>query len=693
MGRPTDWFLLGGDPAPGNVHDMQEASRAWGKNAERLGEASDVLQRVTIDGTGSTVEAIRTLLSRDAALIGIYRNACETNANVYLSWASSLEGFQAEADRLHVQAEQAQQEQAYGHTLLNIPAPSPVFSDATARPNPLQGLWEVDRSRGRGILEITNRALAELQRQADDLRSRYKNEGNRIADALHVPTPSEAAQQAHLDTSIPVGNGALSALLNPGKDPQLKQLNSLRDKVDAGDADARAEYLALLAALSPAQLALYGVWNPKAARNPIPAHVGEDVLAARSWWASLPEASKAALAAAVPGIIGNLNGVPYADRAKANKTNIDAICNDPSSTDATKNTLDIIKKGMEPKRDLAGNPIASRSVISFDLNNGKPLAALAIGDMDTAGNVTWNIPGMGTTIDDGLESWTDSAQDLYGAQRRALTIRGQGLMTSAVVAWIGYDTPAMPPSPDVVLPYKALKGSDHLAAALDGFHTTRDGAAAGLPKVHMVAHSYGTTTATYALTKTHFNIDTITMFGSAGIDPEAVPNASALNVNTGPDQKPAVYVTQASNDLVAPNGGILGSRVVGERMSQSEWVRVSPSDPDFGGHNFSSEGGYDPTTGIAYKMVTGHGAEGQDDDFGILTTTKEHGYMDLGTESAYNIALTSTGHGDQIQTLVPLKREWIPARPDPDSPFGFNIDPGRIHIDESDQDPATLAKG
>jgi hypothetical protein len=529
---------------------MQEASRAWGKNAERLGDASDVLQRLTVDGTGSTVEAVRTLLLRDAALIGVYRNVCETNANVYLSWASSLEGFQAEADRLHVQAEQAQQEQAYGHTLLNIPAPSPLFSEETSRPHPLQGLWELDRSRGRGILEITNQALAELQRQADDLRSRYRNEGNRLADALHVPTPSDAARQANLDTSIPVGNGALSALLNPGKDPQLNKLNSLRDQLNTGNADARAEYLALLAALTPAQLALYGLLNPDAAKNPIPAHVGEDVLAARNWWVSLSDASKAALTAAVPGIIGNLNGLPYADRARANKTTIDALYNDPNTTDATKKTLDTIKKALEPKLDLAGNPVGARSVISLDLNNGKPLAALAIGNMDTAGNVTWNIPGMSTTIDDGLKSWTMSAQDLFDDQRGAYDALKLADPGTAVVSWVGYDTPTL--SPEVLMPYKAVEGGNRLAVALDGFHTTRDGSAAGQPKVNVLAHSYGTTASSYALTKTHFNVDTVTFFGSAGIDSQAVPDAFALHVNDGSDNQPAVHVTHASNDLISP---------------------------------------------------------------------------------------------------------------------------------------------
>ncbi len=175
MGRPTDWSLLGGsDPAPGSVPDMQEASRAWGENAGRLADAQDVLGRVRLDGAGSTVEAVQTLLLRDAALISVYRAACETNANIYRSWASSLEGFQAEADRLRVHAEQEQLEQAQGLALLHAQAPPSPFSDLATRPSPMQELWRMDRKRGSLILQGSNQTLAELQRQAGDLRERYR---------------------------------------------------------------------------------------------------------------------------------------------------------------------------------------------------------------------------------------------------------------------------------------------------------------------------------------------------------------------------------------------------------------------------------------------------------------------------------------------------------------------------------------
>ena len=190
----------------------------------------------------------------------------------------------------------------------------------------------MDRQRGSVVLQGSNQALAELQRQAEDLRDRYKSEGNRLADALHVPTPSEAVQQAHLDTDVPVGDGALAALLDPGKDPQLNRLNGLRDQTNAGNAGARAESLALLAALTPAQLALYGALEPGRGQEPHPCRHqrgrpgGKELVGgARSRQQSGTDRGRA-------GISGNLNGVPYADRAKANKPTIDAVYNDPGSS-------------------------------------------------------------------------------------------------------------------------------------------------------------------------------------------------------------------------------------------------------------------------------------------------------------------------------------------------------------------------
>lgn len=335
-------------------------------------------------------------------------------------------------------------------------------------------------------------------------------------------------------------------------------------------------------------------------------------------------------------------------------------------------------------------------MISFDLNNGKPLGAIAIGNLDTAKNVTWNIPGMGTTVDDGMESWGHSAQDLYNGQKDAydsLYLKDPG---HAVVAWIGYDTPEKPPEgsqflnpvkdvegTEVLKLDKAQAGSQKLAAALDGFYATRwDGNSLDQPKNNVVAHSYGTTTSAYALTKTHYPVDTVTFFASAGIDLHAVTNAAAMNV-AKVDGQPAVYATQAFDDRVAPYAGIGGSDLLGIGTLDPKVGRFSPQLPGWGAHSFSSDGGYDPQTGVPYKMVTGHDAQGHSDKFSFFSATTGHGYLDPGTESSHNIALTSIGHGDSITPLVPLHQTL---------PSGIHLDPWETISDESKQDPATLGK-
>lgn len=378
----------------------------------------------------------------------------------------------------------------------------------------------------------------------------------------------------------------------------------------------------------------------------------------KSWWAELSDGQQAALIVAAPGIIGNLNGVPYATRTKADKANLDAAFNDPRTSQETKDAVQSIYGALDARKGSKGGSTAERGLVSFDLDTdgGKPLAAVAIGDLDTAGNVTWNVPGMGTTVEDGLDSWTKSAQDLYDGQLRVLGKPESGA-SNAVVSWVGYDTPDGPPSGEVLSTEKAKAGGEKLAAALDGFRDTR-GSTAGAagspsPTLHVVAHSYGTTTASSALIKTTHQVDSVTFLGSAGVEWREIGTAQDLHVVRDGEGKAQVYVTAASQDRVAPLG-IGGS---GIRGREGRW---SPSDAWFGGNNFSSEGGYDPDTGKVYKRTTGHDAKGwaaPESKDSWLAATGDHGYLDPDTESAHNIALSSTGRGGQIKALIQLKHE------------------------------------
>ncbi|VXB77442.1 conserved hypothetical protein [Arthrobacter sp. 9V] len=428
---------------------------------------------------------------------------------------------------------------------------------------------------------------------------------------------------------------------------RLKDLET----AEVGDAAGALEMLELWRTLTPGQLLDYGMAESDFLRSGFTSP--PLVVQVRDWWAGLSAEQQAALLVAAPGVIGNLNGVPYKARARANRVNLDSVFKDPRTSETDKAALQVIYDALEPADRRSAAP--ERSIMSFTPEeNGKPFVAVAIGDLDTATNVTWNVPGMRTTVADGLESWTKSAQDLYDGQVFADLINGDK-GSNAVVSWVGYDSPDAPPSTEVLSTALAQTGGAKLAVALDGFTETRASESDGVtrPRLNVLAHSFGTTTASYALKALKHEVATATFFGSAGIAWREIGSAADLHVAKDATGEPEVYVTAAGDDRVAPLG-IVGS---GLRGREGRW---SPSDEWFGGKNFSSEGGYDPETGKVYKRTTGHDAKGwaaEGSEDSVLAATGGHGYLDPETESARNIALTSTGRGELIKKLLPLQRK------------------------------------
>ena len=473
----------------------------------------------------------------------------------------------------------------------------------------------------------------------------------RLLAAEHEQAEQDCAQQikrvSSIDPSVPVyyDGGAATEFRADFIRFQLRQREAR--------GEGGLETLALLKSLTPGQLLDYGLAETDYLRFGLVSP--PTVAQVQEWWTGLSSEQQAALMVAAPGIIGNLNGIPYAARAKANRANLDAVFNDTRTSEADKVALREIYKALEPRKGSDKGSAAPRSIVSFTpKENGKPLVAVAIGDLDTASNVTWNVPGMKTTVADGLKSWTQSAQDLYNEQGRALADADLNA-GRAVVSWVGYDSPEAPPSGEVLSTELAKAGGAKLAVALDGFSETRAGTEdkAVKPRLNVVAHSYGTTTASYALKSITHEVATATFFGSAGIEWREIGSAADLHVAKDDVGQPEVYLTSASEDRVAPLG-IAGSGLRGREG------RLDPTGEWFGGKTFSSEGGYDPDSGQFYKRATGHDAKGwaaNGSGDSVFAATRDHGYLDPGTESAHDIALTSTGHGDKIKQLLPLQRE------------------------------------
>lgn len=364
------------------------------------------------------------------------------------------------------------------------------------------------------------------------------------------------------------------------------------------------------------------------------------------WWVGLAPAAVSALVAAVPRLVGNLEGVRYADRDRANRLSLasdlsraeDALAaaeaatasaavllGGPGAAQAAAKRVSDARAQLDALRNIKaalGVPATKAPVTLVSLtSDSPPLAAVAIGDLDTADNATYLVPGMGTTTA-GTYAWTTSALNLHLLQTDA-----QPGASHAVVAWVGYETPPIPGEQggfDVLQNELAEAGGARLNSALNGFGATR---ASTAPALNVVAHSYGTTTAAFALQESGTRVDTFVSVGSAGL-PESAARASDLRAET-------VYAGQARNTLpfVEPGQGDSWAWVgrTGEHP-------VNPVSADFGATTF----GVDGADGLP---VTDHATSVPSDDGA--------GYLDRGTESLQNITWATTGQEEMLTPHVP----------------------------------------
>lgn len=128
------------------------------------------------------------------------------------------------------------------------------------------------------------------------------------------------------------------------KDPALAGLSGLLDRAAGRDEEAFGQYLTSLGGLNATQLGLLVTAFPAARCQAL---ILGSAATAKHWWQGLKLPIRKLLVAVTPGLIGNLNGASYTVRDEANR-----------------NLLRWLEKH--------------------------------------AGNVTFNIPGMGTTIKNGL---------------------------------------------------------------------------------------------------------------------------------------------------------------------------------------------------------------------------------------------------------------------------------------------------
>ncbi|MBM7476226.1 alpha/beta hydrolase [Curtobacterium herbarum] len=281
--------------------------------------------------------------------------------------------------------------------------------------------------------------------------------------------------------------------------------------------------------------------------------------------------------------IANLDGVPAAARDIASRAVLQAALGNPErvyrmlglpytygavTVDEFRQQVAALWKGVRRADRLAQGldaPTAAvAQVVGFGASDGALVAAVSLGDLDTASNVTVNVPGATTTLDS-TDGQVRAAKDLAHAAARLAPAS-----SFAVVSWIGYRAPELV---EVPAQRRAIVGGAALASFLDGVHDSRDGNAPG--RLTVLGHSYGSAVAVEAAAQTRYRIDAVVTYGSVGFTDDTRPE----HLNVG-----AVFATEGDRDHTARLGRI---------------GRTDPRDLP-GVHVFSAEAG--PGT----EAVTGH---------------------------------------------------------------------------------------
>jgi len=317
-----------------------------------------------------------------------------------------------------------------------------------------------------------------------------------------------------------------------------------------------------------------------------------------AWWADLAADERERLETFAPSVVGNLDGVPYTVRDRANRAVLASGLADHASSAARAAMLGQVRDSLvhEP-----GAP--ERYLVTLD-TRGSGRAAIAIGDLDTAADVTMVVPGMFFTVTGQMTDFTNTANDLYSEEATLAGVAAPGSGGGlAVVAWMGYRTPDLS---NILSLGLAKTGAERLERAVDGVRQVREG---DEPRLNVVAHSYGSTAALMALSSGRMSADTLTVLGSPGSD---VQHAGQLAVQRG-----QVFVGDAHSDPIAGSG----------------YFGTDPGSAAFGSTVLDLTGGVDP----------------QDADDVFRRPVGHNDYLKPGTASLHDVALIAVGRGDLVR--------------------------------------------
>ena len=313
-----------------------------------------------------------------------------------------------------------------------------------------------------------------------------------------------------------------------------------------------------------------------------------------AWWNSLTEDEKNKIIAGHPEAIGNLDGISMDARGKANEIRLQTertkAAEELAAAETARDKWDMNSpeyaaaqqkvdnarlkvEDLEKIEELVhpyGDPMASDGLpespyhlLYLDASgDGDVRAAISVGDVDTAENVTTLVPGIGTTARKGLPGLVSNAEALRDAA---------GAENTAAVAWLGYDAP--PGLGEISDDYKGHQWeymnadrADEAAPALNSFHEgihSWHQSQGTDPHLTTVDHSYGSLTAgTAALSTKTGVVDDMVLYGSPG---GRADDVHEYNVPEG-----HVYASANDDDVVAGKGTGWKNKALGKILGPGE---------------------------------------------------------------------------------------------------------------------------
>lgn len=424
------------------------------------------------------------------------------------------------------------------------------------------GMYGADVAQLRALAEQFNVAADEIERAGRVL-------AQDIATTASWHGPDAVSFRGAWNSSHhPRVTSATSALRAAARTVRLNADQQDRaSAVEGGQAALGAAVAGAAGALSGILSGLFG--DRKGGSIPRPPS-GTSPDEANAWWRGLSESQQEEVIAKHPDWIGNRDGIPAAARDKANQSLIQEYRKDlEEERDELKSALsnNIFGKhglgflsGLATNQDRALDIVEAklealarveetlaqggRQLLLLDTSNEHVHAAIAVGDVDAAQHVAVFVPGLASSVEEGLVAYDGDMARLQALAEAESSRYGDG-GTVATVTWLGYEAPqwngVLDGQSSVLRDALAREGAADLAAFYGGINAARD------PDPHLTAlgHSYGSTTTGIAL-QSDTGVDDLVVFGSPGI---GAGDLSALRIPDG-----HAYRIEAENDFVADSG-------------------------------------------------------------------------------------------------------------------------------------------